>query len=135
LRVLGIEPVIKAFAQDVAWPGSSLRALRRGAVWPPNEESPPSWHWQSNTVEVTADRAEEAIAAFVTASKPLAAHIAKYKSEIDLASLVVVGECEGDEIPSGFYLSPVTISSLQQLGLDLDVDFDRVSERRTRRAQ
>ena len=130
LRVVGPEEAILSFGSEANWSQSSTRPLRRRAVWPPSADAVDveiSWQWQTPWVEASPDTVEESIARFVVAARPLARHVQKHRSALEWASLVVVAECADSELPSGLYFSVDTISSIQELGVDLDIDFAGVN--------
>jgi hypothetical protein len=128
LRVIGPETAIRSFDSDAALPQSRISSLRRQAVWPPTPGTDVSWQWQTEFVEAQTDTVEKAVMQFVAASKPLARHITKHRAALNWASLVIVGECTESEVPGGLYFSAETISAVRDLGVDLDIDFSRVSE-------
>jgi hypothetical protein len=123
LRVIGGENSIRTFEKEAAWRPANVSKLKRRAVWPQIEAADVSWQWQTEHVEGSVEYIEEVISQFVARIKPLAPCIAKYRSTLEWASLVIVGECTETEIPSGLYLSAQTISSMKDLGVDLDIDF------------
>jgi hypothetical protein len=132
LRVVGPEKVIQLFGHDADWAHSSIRSLRRDATWPPTDGKDPSWLWQTQSIEATPADLENTVLQFLSRCTPLANHIAKHRGALHSASLVVVGDCDESDVPSGLYFSPDIISSMQELGVGLDIDFVRVDEATTR---
>jgi hypothetical protein len=127
LRFIGSEAAIRAFARDAVIPESDAAPLRRRAAWPPVPASTEvSWNLQTDWSEANPETIEDTIAQVVQTNLRLVPHIAKHRPSLEWVSLVIVAECAEFEVPNGLYMSADTISAIQRLGVDFDLDVSRI---------
>lgn len=123
IGIYGDESTIKSFGKDANIDGATIRCHDKVTEAVSITGKPSPWSFSTGRITLETDDIDAEIKTILNTHKELIPIIKRYVKNADLCvSVVVIMQYDEDESPRGIFLSSDTISILNDINADFEVD-------------